>query len=50
MPAECHERYRDRELRGVQLAAELSCAQLQALKMQLKPHFLFNTLNRVSES
>jgi len=40
--------YRDRELRGVQLAAELSRAQLQALKMQLKPHFLFNTLNSIS--
>ncbi|MFL6247371.1 MAG: sensor histidine kinase [Thermoanaerobaculia bacterium] len=41
-------KYRDRELRGVQLAAELSRAQLQALKMQLKPHFLFNTLNSIS--
>jgi len=41
-------KYRDRELRGVQLAAELSHAQLQALKMQLKPHFLFNTLNSIS--
>jgi len=41
-------KYRDRELRGVQLAAELSRAQLQALKMQLEPHFLFNTLNSIS--
>src|SRR5207302_7009493 len=41
-------KYRDRELRGAQLAAELSRAQLQALKMQLKPHFLFNTLNSIS--
>jgi signal transduction histidine kinase len=41
-------KYRDRELRGAQLAAELSHAQLQALKMQLKPHFLFNTLNSIS--
>lgn len=41
-------KFRDRELRGAQLAAELSRAQLQALKMQLKPHFLFNTLNSIS--
>jgi two-component system, LytTR family, sensor kinase len=39
---------RDRELRGAQLAGELTRAQLHALKMQLKPHFLFNTLNSIS--
>jgi hypothetical protein len=41
-------KYRARELRSAQLAAELSRAQLQALKMQLKPHFLFNTLHSIS--
>ncbi len=39
---------RDR-LRASQLEAQLAVAQLQALKMQLHPHFLFNTLNTISE-
>ena len=38
----------DYYLKRAHLAAELSRAQLQALKMQLKPHFLFNTLNSIS--
>ena len=44
-----YERYRDRELRASVLQTELAKAQLQALKVQLHPHFLFNTLNSVSE-
>jgi len=39
---------RDR-LRASQLETALARAQLQALKMQLHPHFLFNTLNTISE-
>jgi len=40
---------RERELRAAELEGRLSQAQLQALKMQLQPHFLFNTLNTISE-
>ncbi|GAB2577885.1 histidine kinase [Dyella jejuensis] len=45
------DRYRQgqqRELRAAQLESALSEAQLDALRLQLNPHFLFNTLNAVS--
>ena len=43
-----YKRYRQGELRSLRLEAQLSQAQLQALKMQLHPHFLFNTLHSIS--
>jgi sensor histidine kinase YesM len=43
-----YQKYRQGELRASQLEAQLSQAQLQALKMQLHPHFLFNTLHSIS--
>jgi len=43
-----YRRYRERELAAEQLARGLTEARLQALKMQLQPHFLFNTLNAIS--
>ena len=43
-----YQRYRQRELRAVQLESELARARLQALKTQLHPHFLFNTLHSIS--
>jgi two-component system, LytTR family, sensor kinase len=38
----------EREKRTAQLEAQLVQAQLRALKMQLQPHFLFNTLHSIS--
>jgi two-component sensor histidine kinase len=38
----------ERERRTLELETRLTQANLQALKMQLQPHFLFNTLNAIS--
>jgi two-component system, LytTR family, sensor kinase len=43
-----YKRYRNGLLNAARLQAELARAQLQALKMQLHPHFLFNTLHTVT--
>lgn len=43
-----YRRYREGELRSAQLSSQLAQAQLQALRMQLQPHFLFNTLNAIA--
>lgn len=40
--------YREEELKSIGLESQLAQAQLQALKMQLHPHFLFNTLHSIS--
>lgn len=49
-----YEKFREREreaarleLHASQLKAQVAHAQLGALKMQLQPHFLFNTLNAI---
>jgi two-component system LytT family sensor kinase len=43
-----HQRFRERDLRTSQLEAQLAKAHLHALKSQLQPHFLFNTLHSIS--
>ena len=43
-----YRRFREGQARTFQLEAQLSQAQLHALKMQLHPHFLFNTLHSIS--
>ncbi|RPI02505.1 MAG: hypothetical protein EHM64_13860 [Ignavibacteriae bacterium] len=45
---EYQERNKRSELRFTQLQAQLAQSHLNALKSQLHPHFLFNTLNTIS--
>jgi LytS/YehU family sensor histidine kinase len=40
--------YRKNELKASQLHGQLVQSQLEALKMQIHPHFLFNTLHSIS--
>lgn len=46
---EYYRRFRERETAALALAARLAEAQLAALRSQLRPHFLFNTLNAIAE-
>lgn len=43
-----YQKYRERELLALQLGKRLAEARLLVLRMQLHPHFLFNTLNAIS--
>ena len=43
-----YRKYRDGELEATQLEAKLAQAQLNVLKSELHPHFLFNTLHGIS--
>lgn len=47
--ASYYRRYHEREAETHKLEAQLARAQMQTLQMQLRPHFLFNTLNTLSE-
>jgi signal transduction histidine kinase len=46
--ADARRRRRDRELQASRLEADLAEARLSALRAQLQPHFLFNTLHAIS--
>jgi signal transduction histidine kinase len=41
-------RFREKERIAAQLQSQLVHAQMRALRMQLNPHFLFNTMNGIS--
>jgi two-component system, LytTR family, sensor kinase len=43
-----YRQYQERALRATDLEKRLAQARLQALQMQLNPHFLFNTLNAIA--
>ncbi|MBI3417744.1 MAG: histidine kinase [Verrucomicrobia bacterium] len=43
-----YQKFHERELRTAELERRLTEARLQALQMQLNPHFLFNTLHAIS--
>jgi hypothetical protein len=45
---EYYQRYREQSMRAAQLKEQLVRAELQALRSQLHPHFLFNTLNSIA--
>lgn len=52
--AGCHlillqRKFREEERRADRLETQLARAELDAMKMQLQPHFLFNTLQSISE-
>lgn len=43
-----YDRFRERSLEAARLAQRLAEAQLEALRLQIQPHFLFNTLHAIS--
>ncbi|HVS54341.1 MAG TPA: sensor histidine kinase [Opitutaceae bacterium] len=45
---EIHRRYKSEELKAAQLETRLVETELKALREQLRPHFLFNTLNTIA--
>ncbi len=48
LAADFYGRFRERELTATTLTAQLAESRLRALRMQLGPHFLFNTMNTIA--
>ncbi|HEU4882302.1 MAG TPA: histidine kinase [Longimicrobium sp.] len=46
---EYHRRWQGNQLRSSRLETELARAEVKALRMQMEPHFLYNTLHTISE-
>ncbi|MBI1839455.1 MAG: histidine kinase [Verrucomicrobia bacterium] len=44
-----YRKFQERSVRMIELERSLAQAKLQALQMQLNPHFLFNSLNAIAE-
>lgn len=43
-----YDQYKERQLRNMEMQAELASIRLHVLKVQLHPHFLFNTLHNIN--
>lgn len=43
-----YDQYKARQLRNIEMQAELASVRLHVLKVQLHPHFLFNTLHNIN--
>lgn len=43
-----YQQFREAQVQNLRLETQLMTAQVQALRMQLHPHFFFNTLNSIS--
>ncbi len=43
-----YSQYREHKIKAAELESQLAHAQIRALKMQLHPHFLFNTMHAIS--